>query len=168
MLGGVEQQVAYAALHSNVRYVQAFPDFTTLAKRAKTPAVALNASKVKEAVCLVVDSTGLKVYGEGEWKVRKYGWSKRRTWRKLHLAVNDDTQEIEAEVLTDNATDDAAMIDPLLEQTKNRVSKLGRDRKNGSSKNAVIVISQFRYFFTLFRLDDLQEKFIIDAIKVVP
>jgi len=49
------------------------PDFTTVAKRAKTLSVALSASKVKGAVCLVVDSTGLKVYGEGEWKVRKYG-----------------------------------------------------------------------------------------------
>jgi len=103
------------------------PDFTTMAKRAQKLCIALNATKVKGAVCLVVDSTGLKVYGEGEWKVRKYGWSKRRTWRKLHLAVNAQTQEIEAEVLTDNATDDAAMVDPLLEQTKNRVNKLGGD-----------------------------------------
>jgi len=103
------------------------PDFTTMAKRAKTLAVALNATQVKGAVCLVVDSTGLKVYGEGEWKVRKYGWSKRRTWRKLHLAVNADTQEIEAEVLTDNATDDAAMVDTLLDQTKNRVNRFGGD-----------------------------------------
>jgi hypothetical protein len=103
------------------------PDFTTMAKRAQKLCIALNATKVKGAVCLVVDSTGLKVYGEGEWKVRKYGWSQRRTWRKLHLAVNAQTQEIEAEVLTDNATDDAAMVDPLLEQTKNRVNKLGGD-----------------------------------------
>jgi hypothetical protein len=105
----------------------AVPDFTTMAKRAQKLCIALNASKVKGAVCLVVDSTGLKVYGEGEWKVRKYGWSKRRTWRKLHLAVNADTQEIEAEVLTDNATDDAAVVDPLLDQTENRVNKLGGD-----------------------------------------
>ena len=103
------------------------PDFTTVAKRAQTLSVALNASKVKSAVCLVVDSTGLKVYGEGEWKVRKYGWSKRRTWRKLHLAVNVETQEIEAEVLTDNATDDASQVDELLDQTENSVNKFGGD-----------------------------------------
>jgi hypothetical protein len=103
------------------------PDFTTLAKRAKTLSVALNASKTKGPVFLVVDSTGLKVYGEGEWKVRKYGWSKRRTWRKLHLAINADTQEIEAEVLTDNATDDAAVVDELLDQSENRTGKFGGD-----------------------------------------
>jgi hypothetical protein len=103
------------------------PDFTSLAKRAKTLSVTLNASKIKGPVSLVVDSTGLKVYGEGEWKVRKYGWSKRRTWRKLHLAVNEKTQEIEAEVLTDNATDDAAMVDTLLDQTPNKTKKFGGD-----------------------------------------
>jgi hypothetical protein len=103
------------------------PDFTTLAKRAKTLTIPLNASKVKGAVTLVVDSTGLKVYGEGEWKVRKHGWSKRRTWRKLHLAVNAETQEIEAEVLTDNATDDAAVVNELLDQTENQTNKFGGD-----------------------------------------
>ena len=103
------------------------PDFTTVAKRAKTLSVALNASKVKSAVCLVVDRTGLKVYGEGEWKVRKYGWSKRRTWRKLHLAVNAETQEIEAEVLTDNATDDASQVDELPDQ-----ARIGRVPRRGT------------------------------------
>jgi hypothetical protein len=43
------------------------------------------------SVTIAVDSTGVKVYGEGEWKCRKHGWSKRRTWRKLHLGVDPDT-----------------------------------------------------------------------------
>jgi hypothetical protein len=103
------------------------PDFTTLAKRAKTISVAWNASKAKGPVFLVVDSTGLKIYGEGEWKVRKHGWSKRRTWRKLHLAIDAETQEIVAEVLTDNATDDAAVVDELLNQTRNKTGKFGGD-----------------------------------------
>jgi hypothetical protein len=101
------------------------PDFTSLAKRAKTISVTLRASKVRGSVFLVVDSTGLKVYGEGEWKVRQHGWSQHRTWRKLHLAINEKTQEIEAEVLTDNAADDAAVVDELLDQTKNRTKKFG-------------------------------------------
>jgi hypothetical protein len=103
------------------------PDFTSLAKRAKTISISLDTPQHKGPVFLVVDSTGLKVYGEGEWKVRKHGWSKRRTWRKLHLAVNEKTQEIEAEVLTDNATDDAAVVEELLNQTPNQVSKFGGD-----------------------------------------
>jgi hypothetical protein len=103
------------------------PDFTTLAKRAKTISISLNTSKIKGAVALVVDSTGLKVYGEGEWRVRKYGWSQRRTWRKLHLAVNAETQEIEAEILTDNSMDDAAVVDDLLDQTENQVGEFCGD-----------------------------------------
>ena len=105
----------------------AIPDFTSLAKRAKKLSVPLNARKSKGKVFLVVDTTGLKVYGEGEWKVRKYGWSKRRTWRKWHLAVNEQTQEIEAEVLTDNAKDDTAVVDELLDQTKNVTKKFCGD-----------------------------------------
>ena len=50
-------------------------------------------ARKRGAVHLVVDSTGLKVFGEGEWKVRQHGWSKRRLWRKLHLAVDEATGE---------------------------------------------------------------------------
>jgi len=110
-----------------MRIEAAIPDFTTLAKRSKNLSVALNASNVKGPVFLVVDSTGLNVYGEGEWKVRQHGWSKRRTWRKRHLAIDAETQEIVAEVLTDNATDDAAVVDELLNQTQNKTGKFGGD-----------------------------------------
>ncbi len=78
----------------------AIPDFTSLAKRAAKLEIALDVADRQGPIDVVVDSTGLKVFGEGEWKTRKHGVSKRRTWRKLHLAVNPDTQEIEAEVLT--------------------------------------------------------------------
>ncbi len=50
----------------------------------------------------MVDSTGIKVYGEGEWKVRQHGYSKRRTWRKLHLGVDETTGEILAGVVSTN------------------------------------------------------------------
>ena len=69
------------------------PDYTTLNRRAKTLKIQLPTSE-KGSIHLVLDSTGLKVYGEGEWKVRKHGYSKRRTWRKLHLAVDEATGEI--------------------------------------------------------------------------
>ena len=58
-------------------------------------------------------STGLKVYGEGEWKVRKHGWTTRRTWRELHLGVNADTQEIVAHQLTAAYADYARQLKPL-------------------------------------------------------
>jgi Transposase DDE domain len=92
------------------------PDYTSLAKRAAKIGIGLDVGKHSGPIDVVVDSTGLKVFGEGEWKMRTHGKSKRRTWRKLHLAVNAATQEIEAETLTENSCDDASQVDPLLDQ----------------------------------------------------
>ena len=63
------------------------PDYTTLCRRRRSLDVTLPRRHKSEPLHVVVDSTGLKVYGEGEWKVRQHGWSRRRTWRKLHLGV---------------------------------------------------------------------------------
>jgi len=97
------------------------PDYTSLAKRAAKMGVSLDIAKHTGPIDVVVDSTGLKVFGEGEWKMRKHGKSKRRTWRKLHLAVNPDTHEIEAETLTDNSCDDAGQVDDLLDQVAGKI-----------------------------------------------
>jgi hypothetical protein len=99
----------------------AIPDYTSLAKRAAKLGVSLDIAKHRGRIDVVVDSTGLKVFGEGEWKMRKHGKSKRRTWRKLHLAVNPATHEIEAETLTENGCDDASQVDDLLDQATNKV-----------------------------------------------
>jgi len=99
----------------------AIPDYTSLAKRATTLSVSLDVAKHSGKIDVVVDSTGLKVFGEGEWKMRKHGKSKRRTWRKLHLAVNPATHEIEAETLTENSCDDASQVDDLLDEATNKV-----------------------------------------------
>ena len=68
----------------------AVPDYTLLCKRQKQLQVKLSKQSLREGegLHLVVDSTGIKVYGEGEWKVRVHGWAKHRLWRKLHLAVH--------------------------------------------------------------------------------
>lgn len=87
-----------------------------MAKRAAKLGVVLDVRKHHGLIDVVVDSTGLKFFGEGEWKMRKHGKSKRRTWRKLHLAVPPDTHEIEAETLTENSCDDASQVDGLLDQ----------------------------------------------------
>ena len=98
------------------------PDYTSLAKRAAKLGISLDVRKHRGPIDVVVDSTGLKVFGEGEWKMRKHGKSKRRTWQKLHLAVNPATQEIEAETLTDNSCDDAGQVDPLLDQVSGKIN----------------------------------------------
>ena len=103
------------------------PDHSTLSRRQRGLQVELPTRSVHEPIHVVVDSTGLKVYGEGEWKVRQHGWSVRRTWRKLHLGVNEASGEIVAETLTSNSIDDASQVKPLLEQIEDEVETLGGD-----------------------------------------
>lgn len=94
----------------------AIPDFTSLAKRAAKLGISLSVANKRGPIDIVVDSTGMKVFGEGEWKMRTHGKSKRRTWRKVHLSVDPETHEIVAEVLTENSKDDASQVAPMLEQ----------------------------------------------------
>ncbi len=110
------------------------PDYSTVCRRAKTLDVPLgNRIREDEPLHLVVDSTGLKVFGEGEWKVRQHGWQKRRTWRKLHLGVNERTGEIVAQMLTGRETTDDAMLRPLLDQVEEVVSQVTTDGAYDSS-----------------------------------
>ena len=87
----------------------AIPDFTSLAKRAAKLKISLEVIPTTGPIDVVVDSTGLKVFGAGEWRSDAYRTPKRRTWRKLHLSINAATQEIVAEVLTSRAGDDARL-----------------------------------------------------------
>lgn len=92
------------------------PDYSTVSRRSSNLNVRLNkkAKKKDEKLIVVIDSTGLKVYGEGEWKVRQHGVSKRRTWRKAHLMVADG--EIRAAKLTENNVADCDAFADLLNQ----------------------------------------------------
>lgn len=103
------------------------PDHTTLSRRSSTLSVKLPSRQDAESLYVVVDSTGLKVYGEGEWKVRQHGVSKRRTWRKLHLAVDEATGDLVAETLTENGVDDADQVPSLVEQVESAVAAFGGD-----------------------------------------
>jgi len=104
----------------------AVPHYSVICKRAKTLEIKLPKSN-KSVRHIVMDSTGLKVYGEGEWKVRKHGPSKRRTWRKLHLSVDPETQEIVAEMLTSNRIDDAAAGVEMLQEIDEPIDTVAGD-----------------------------------------
>src|SRR5919199_4185255 len=75
---------------------------------------------------LVIDSTGLKLFGRGEWDAEKHGRA-RRSWRKLHLAVDAGTGEIVACVPTDNGADDAGQVPALLGQIEGEVAGVTAD-----------------------------------------
>ena len=85
------------------------PDHTTLSRRAETLEVPRPRSGT-EPVHLLVDSTGLKLCGAGEWLVEKHGTRRRRAWRKMHLGVDADTGRIVASELTTHDADDGAQI----------------------------------------------------------
>jgi transposase len=102
----------------------AIPDFTSLQKRAAKLKIAVNVASLPQGpLHVAVDSSGVKVYGEGEWKVRLHGVERRRTWRKLHLAIDTQTQEIAAHVLTTNHVGDSGQVRPLLDQITQRIEK---------------------------------------------
>jgi hypothetical protein len=76
------------------------PDFSTLSRRQKTLAVNIPHRGSQGPLHLLIDSTGIKVEGEGEWKARKHGGTKRRVWRKIHLGIDEQTLEIRAVEVT--------------------------------------------------------------------
>jgi len=102
------------------------PDHSTLSKRGTTLMVKLP-KKTNGSMNLVLDSTGLKIYGEGEWKVRKHGYSKHRTWRKLHVGTNPDNGEIQVAVLTGNSTTDDAVVKEMLAQIEQTLLSCAAD-----------------------------------------
>lgn len=102
------------------------PDHTTLSRRGKDLKVVLP-KKARGHIDIVMDSTGLKIYGEGEWKVRTHGKSKRRTWRKLHIGADPGSGEIQAVALTENSVGDADMVEPLLTQIDQPIDRFAGD-----------------------------------------
>ena len=74
----------------------------------------------------MLDSTGLELFGQGEWNAEKHGWA-RRTWRKLHLAVDAVTGEIAAHVLTEGHADDAAQVPALLGHAEGQIASVIAD-----------------------------------------
>ncbi len=102
------------------------PDHTTLSKRGQDLKVHLP-KKAHPTLNIVMDSTGLKIYGEGEWKVRQHGVSKRRTWRKLHLGANPEDGEIQAVILTENSISDDVAAGVLLEQIEQEIDQFAAD-----------------------------------------
>lgn len=110
------------------------PDYSTLSRRATITRINLGHLNWSRPIHILIDATGLKVFGEGEWKMRTHGKSKRRTWRKLHLAVNRDTHEIVSMELTKSNVHDSVKTKTLLDQAGKIASVTGD--KGYDNKNA--------------------------------
>ncbi len=92
------------------------PDHTTLSRRACGLPICKSARIGANELHLIVDSTGLKLRGAGEWLFEKHGTVKRRAWRKLHIGIDVASGEIVAFDLTDKDVDDASHVPALLDQ----------------------------------------------------
>jgi transposase len=103
------------------------PDHSTISRRAVTLPVIQAASVPNGPLQLLIDSTGLQVYGAGQWLEAKHGAKSRRIWRKLHLAVDASNGMIVAQTLTDQDVDDPSQVAPLLDQIDGGIATLMAD-----------------------------------------
>ena len=109
-MGFVESLLQLSGLHWPV------PDFSTVCRRQRSLQVLVPYRSSQAGLHLLVDSTGIKFLGEGEWKCKKHGVERRRQWRKLHIGIDAQTLQIRALCVTSNEVSDAAVIADLLEQ----------------------------------------------------
>jgi len=103
------------------------PDHTTVSRRAVALRVIEPAQVPPGPLHVLIDSTGLQVYGAGQWLEAKHGAKSRRTWRKLHLAVDAASGVIVAQTLTDQDADDPSQVAPLLDQIDDSIGRVTAD-----------------------------------------
>lgn len=103
------------------------PDYSTLSRRRKKMKATVSAPATAEPLHLVVEGTGLKVFGDGEWKVRQHGTTRRRVWRKVHLAVDQATGMVCAGTTTTNSISDGQILPQLLKQVEQAVYQVSAD-----------------------------------------
>lgn len=106
-----------------------YPSYSQICRRAVSLEVDLRVPATGDPMYLIMDSTGLKVYGEGEWKVKKHGVGKHRTWRKLHLVVDEKSNIIHGAELTENGKGggDAQQVRKVLEKVEGEVDRFSGD-----------------------------------------
>ncbi len=103
------------------------PDHSTIARRTRTVTLPSVPRSSGEPIHLLVDSTGLKLCGPGEWLFKKHGTKRRRSWRALHLGMDAGSGRIVAATLTERGIDDASQVAPLLDQVAEPVASVTGD-----------------------------------------
>ena len=111
----------------------AVPDHSTLGRRAQTVTLPKWTRRHAGPLQLIVDSTGLKPNGPGEWLVEKHGTTKRRSWHKLHIGLDAVSGEIVASTLTGRDIDDGSHVATLLDQVDGSVGVFLGDGAYGSA-----------------------------------
>ena len=115
------------------------PSYSLTCKRAASLKNSLPNLSITGSQIIIVDASGLKVYGEGEWKVKMHGKGRPRKWLKVHIAIDAGTQEILAEVTTESTVADSTMMGPLLNQIRGPIKTTIGDGAydRSSARNAI-------------------------------
>lgn len=129
------------------------PSYTQISRRAKTLHKKIKCLNKHSSGHIILDSTGLKVYGEGEWKVRTHGKSKRRIWRKLHIAIDAESQDCVAFELTTHSVGEAKPAARILNKIPGKLKSVRADgaydanivRKTTHKKGARAIIPPPRH-----------------------
>lgn len=126
-LAGRQAQGFVESLFQLMQIELPVPDHSTVSRRLGALSVSMPVEPQRRPRHIVVDSTGIKVYGEGEWKTRQHGVGKRRTWRKLHLGVDEATGEIVVAEVTTNDYHDSEVLASLLDGISDKISQVSGD-----------------------------------------
>jgi hypothetical protein len=108
------------------------PDYSTLQRRQSNLDVSLPVRPPSGPRHVVIDSTGLKIYGEGEWKVRTHGKSGRRKWKKIHLAVDEKSGEVLSLQVSDGSQADGPLLPELVKQSQRTGGAIGQVSADGA------------------------------------
>lgn len=127
-----QRQGFVASLFGLTQQALPVPDYTTLSRRQKGLLVRLPVCPSQRPRHIVLDSTGLKVFGEGEWKVRKHGKGKRRVWRKLHLSVDEASGEVLAVRMTEGDAADGPHLPGLVQESQQAGGPIGQASGDGA------------------------------------
>jgi hypothetical protein len=123
-LAGRQTQGFLQSVFELMKLNLAAPDHSTLSRRERQLEITLPVKNLSESLHLVIDSTEVKVYGEGEWKVRQHGIGKPRTWRKLHFCTDEATLEIVSVVASTNDVSDAEALPDLLQDVPVKIEQV--------------------------------------------
>ncbi len=103
------------------------PTYSSVCRRQGALRVSVSASLHNNPRHIVIDATGLRIYGSGEWHGQKNRGTQRRRWRKLHLGVDEHTKEIVAVEITSSHVHDSQMLPSLLNQIRGKVGQVSGD-----------------------------------------
>lgn len=109
------------SLFEQMRRLGKVPTYSLTCKRAKQLVFRLPKLSSRQPTTVIVDATGIKVLGEGEWKVKVHGKGRPRKWVKIHVAIDARTQEIVGEISTEASIDDGKAFPAVIDQVSNRV-----------------------------------------------